>query len=161
MKTIQAIVPAILVVMTIAEASAAPDVSKLITQTEVEAALNAKMSKPTFKTLSAPLGGSQIIFTSIGLPVKNFALTLRTDDMLLPQMKAGGYSVAKLYQQGKSMTGGATKDLTVKGGQGFSGKIESQILKNGMQLSALTLFGTSQEAETARNGLLQKAANRL
>lgn len=160
MKRIRAIVPAILVILTTGQAFAAPDVSKLITSAEVEEALGTKVSEPKLKTLPAPLGGSQIIFTSTTLPVKNFALTMRTDDMLLPQMKTDGYSVTKLYQQGKSMAG-AAKDLTVKGGEGFSGKMESQVLKNGVQLSGLTLFGTSEEAEGARNGLLLKAADKL
>lgn len=139
-------------------AVAAPDVTKLLTQAEVEAALSAKVTTST-RQLPAPLGGTQITYTSSGLPVKTFAITLRTDDSFAPGMKAGGYTAAKLYSQDKSF--GKTEPFAVKGGDGFTTATRTEILKKGMQLSATTLFGASKEAQAARNGLLLKAANRL
>lgn len=139
---------------------AAPDVSKLLTNAEVEAALKAKVDKADVKTLPTPLGGTQITYSTKGLPVKTFALTVRTADSLAPNMKAAGMSPASMYKQDKAISAGCTA-LIVKGGEGFTTSQRSEILKNGIQLNSLTLFGTSKEATDARNSLLIKAADRI
>ncbi|CAN5137993.1 hypothetical protein BH10CYA1_BH10CYA1_58370 [soil metagenome] len=140
--------------------SAAPDVTNLVTKAEVEEALGAKVSS-TVKELAAPLGGNQITYTSSGLPVKTFALTVRTDESLAPGMKASGYSVTKLYQQGKTTLGAGSEALTIKGGEGYSTMSRSEVLKKSTLLSATTLFGTSKAAAALRNKLLLKAADRI
>jgi hypothetical protein len=159
MKLIGCLLAAMTIVqLTTSSALCAPEVGKLLTQADVESALGAKVTMST-KELPAPLGGNQITYTSTGLPVKTFAITLRTNDSFAPQMKAAGYTAAKLYQQGKAL--GTSTPLTVKGGEGFSSPMRSEILKNGIQLSATTLFGASKEAQAVRNTLLLKAAEHI
>jgi hypothetical protein len=142
------------------QASAAPDVTKLVTKAEVEAALGTKMDS-VVKELPPPLGGTQVTFTSSSMPVKTFALTVRTPDSFGAGMKAAGYTPTKLYDQTKNLSGAGVKPLVVKGGTGYSAASRSEVLKNGIQLSATTLFGTSDQATKVRDTLILKAADRL
>jgi hypothetical protein len=159
MKVAACCVAALTIVgLSASSASCAPDVAKLLTQADVEAALGAKVTTTT-KQLPAPLGGNQITYTSTGIPVKTFAITVRTDDGLAPSMKSAGYTVGKLFQSDKAM--GTPTALVVKGGDGFSSMTRSEIFKNGILLSATTLFGSSKEAQAIRNALLLKAAEHL
>lgn len=145
-------------------AFAAPDLTKLIQKSEVESALGCSVDEPTVKELPAPLGGSQITFTGKSLPIKTYALSLRTDATVAAPLKASGMTAAKMYQQSKTMwtsTAAKLEPVIVKGGEGFSSGNTTAILKNGMYLSATTLFGGSKAAAAARTALTVKAADRL
>lgn len=144
-------------------AFASTDITKLVQKSDVESALGGSFSEPAVKELPAPLGGKQINFTGNGLPVKTYSLSVRTDADVAPPLKASGMTAAKMYQQAKAMwsASGKIEPLVIKGGEGFSSGNTTAILKNGIYMSAITLFGGSKQAAAARNALTLKAADRL
>lgn len=145
----------ILYLATLASPAWAADVSKLVTQAEVESALGVKVTSEVNK-LPPPMGGTQVIFTSSSIPVKSYTLTMREDKDIMPKLKM---TAAQNYASMKNM--GKTTPLTIPGGEGFTWGTTTEVLKKGIYLSGSTMFGDSKKAEEIRNSLTKKAAERL
>ena len=142
-------------------ALAKADVTKLVLKSEVESAFGATVSEPDVVKNSPPLGGVQATYATSSLPIKTFALTLRTDGDIAPSLKATGMTAASLYRQTKSQPTGKVETLAINGGEGFYCGSSAHVLKNNVYLSTSTFFGRSPKAIAVLKDLTTKAANRL
>lgn len=145
---------------TFANAASTPDLAKLITKSEVEAALKTPVAEPVIRDMAPPTGGKMVLFVGTKKPIKTFHLEVRTEEDISPKLKSLGFTLAKMYKVNKESYPSA-KPLTISGGEAFTSQKGSGILKNGVQLVLTTSGGANGKPVATPKDLILKAADRL
>ena len=142
---------------------AVPDPCALVTVEEVSAAFDSPIDPPEGSDLAPPIGGRTCLFiNSDAPPLKTLQIVVRTDASFAENLRQGGQTVEKLYQDTKNLTEG-TEDVSGLGDQAYKTGRAYFVLKGGVALETNLGFNAtpSPEAVAALQTLTEKAVARL
>ena len=148
------------------QTSATIDPCTLLTQAELAAAFGGTEFGAGEKTdhSDKPQGGSQCTWASTSeTPAKTFSVSFVSDATIAESLRKAGQTASKLYYDSASLAkqGSDYELISGLGDQAFRSGSRLVVLRGDVQLSFMTLLGTSDEAIAGMKQLATTAVARL